>query len=411
MPSQPQRPPVTEAGYPASYRDREVSAVVRALQGNYSLLLCGPGGSGKSHLLRFLAFHSALPARLGNDVLRLYLDCNAAIEADAAGVFRGLLVEAGASEPLPREATSALVALRASLATSAPAPAKLVVLLDRFERIPVAVQPAVLDGLRHVRDYLGRRVSYILGARTPPPIAELSQEFDDLLAAPATLWLGPLASADASWVVEAALAERGQQAPPQVVAALLAASGRYPRLLRAAALAWAEQPWPPEADPAARLLEHPQVQRICESLWRECDESAQQLLERLAAGASVAVAAEHPLRRSGFAQETAKGQLRLGIPLLARFIAARTASPRLALTGLEERLWALLQAHPNTLVRREVLVAELYGDNPDGVNDEALTALVARLRRKLLQANQGTIEAIWRQGYRFQPGADTATGP
>jgi DNA-binding response OmpR family regulator len=55
------------------------------------------------------------------------------------------------------------------------------------------------------------------------------------------------------------------------------------------------------------------------------------------------------------------------------------------------------------LLKRNDLIAEIYGDDPDGINDEALTALVARLRRKVEKAGFGTIEALRGQGYRFAP--------
>ncbi len=252
-PTRSQRPASIEASYPAHYRRCEVANILQAVRGRYSLLVCGIGGVGKSHLLRFLCFHEAVPAQLGRGAsLRLYLDCNAAIDDDAATIFRALLIEAGSEPPASREATSALAALRAFLAAQIDEGTSLLIVLDRFERIPAHLQPAILDGLRHLRDYLGRRVSYLLGCRTPPAIAELSGEFDDLLAAPPVIWVGLLPADDAAWLVASLFQERNIAAAAPLIAETVALIGGHPRLLRAAALAWAE---------------HPTRRRSCQPCW------------------------------------------------------------------------------------------------------------------------------------------------
>jgi hypothetical protein len=115
------------------------------VRGRYSLLICGFGGSGKSHLLRFLAFHPQLGAQLGTgEVVRLYLDCNAVLDDDAAGIFRALL-EVGSHEPLPRDAAGALAALRSLLVTQLGSASGLLI-LDRFERIPTPLHPPCSTG-------------------------------------------------------------------------------------------------------------------------------------------------------------------------------------------------------------------------------------------------------------------------
>lgn len=374
-------------------------------------MVCGLGGSGKSHLLRFLAFHPALPEQLGTpqaplNALRIYLDCNAAIADDAAGVFRALLLETATQAVIPIAGTDMLATLRTTLAAQMDTVMRFVIVLDRFERIPTTVQPGVLDGLRHLRDYLDRRVSYVVGSRTPPPIAELSEEFDDLLAAPPVVWVGPLADTDAAWNVQAVASELGMTPDKRAIAELTELSGGHPRLLRAVTVAWAEQA---TANPRAMqtdLLANTQVTRICEALCREFDDAAQTVMHQLAVGEPVTLAPTHPLRRYGVVQEI-DGRLRLGSALLAQFLQTRHTTPQLELTALEQRLWEIVQQQPNIVLRRDELIETLYGDNPDGINDEALTALVARLRRKLMHANMGTLEAVRGLGYRFRPTSDT----
>lgn len=407
MPTHPTRPFVAEAGYPATYRDAEIRQIVRATRAGHSTIVSGLGGSGKSHLLRFLAFHPSLPERVGTpDLVRLYLDCNAAITDDSAAVFRALLLETGSQADVPTAASAILAALRTTLAERMTERGRYLIILDRFERIPATVQPDVLDGLRHVRDYLGRRVSYVLGSRTPPPIAELSEEFEDLLAAPPVVWIGPLGDSDVAWNVGTILGDFGVTPDDRAIMGLARLSGGHPRLLRAATIAWSERA---PADPLSlidTIAADQQVARICEAIMRELDDADLALLQQIAQDQDVSIPPTSALRRFGLVRDPD------GAPVIASLLLERSVRgvqfvPQLDLTALEQRLWELLQAQPDTLIRRTELIDTLYGDNPDGINDEALTALVARLRRKLHGANVGTIEAVRGLGYRFIPAPDT----
>lgn len=396
---------VAEAHYPAGYRESEVSGVVRATQSGYSIMLCGPGGCGKSHLLRFLAYHPALGDQVGGELVRLYLDCNAAIADDAAGVFRALLLQSGAGAPASA-APDILLALRADLAARMAPGSRLLVILDRWDRVPESAQPAILDGLRHLRDYLGRRVSYVLGCRRPPPIAELSEEFDDLLAAPPVIWIGPLSREDAAWNSAATAREAGVEPDATALEQLWQLSGGHARLLRVATLAWIPHAPAAPLAVAPELLADRQVLRALDGLVRELDGPTQTTLRQLANGEAVGLPARHALRLWGLVHDVA-GRPRVTGVLPSTYFAQLKTTPALDLTALEQRLWELLEAQPDVVHRRDDLVDALYGDNPDGINDEALTALVARLRRKLHGAELGTIDALRGLGYRFMPASDT----
>lgn len=409
MPIQSRRPPGAELAYPASYRARECSAIINAIRSRASLMVCGIGGGGKSHLLRFLAFHPAVEAQIRLPVVRLYLDCNAVIENTVAGVFRGLLLETGTDAPVPSDAADALAALRLTLAAHMDGNTGCVVLLDRFERIGETLQPAVLDGLRHLRDYLGRRVSYVLSCRAPLPLAVLSEEFEDLLHEPPVVWVGPLAPADARWNVAAIVSERGEATDETTQDALLDLSGGHPRLLRAATLVWLDT-HASDGDLRNQFAGQAQVRRVCESIWRELDAASQDIARQLAYGEAMSLSADHPLLLTGLALNDTWEQTRLASPLVAHYIRTLEVAPPLELTALESKLWQLLREQPGTLARRDQLIEALYGDNPDGVNDEALTALAARLRRKLVRAGLGTLEAMRGQGYRFLPAPGTNAG-
>jgi hypothetical protein len=410
MPTTMHRPLRSETRYPTSYRTQEVDQIVRAIRARHSAMVCGLGGSGKSHLLRFLAFHPGIEERLGApDLRRLYLDCNAAVDQDAAGIFRALLLESGAHSPIPAEAPDMLVALRSRLAEGMSAATRVVCIIDRFERIAPTVQPAVLDGLRHLRDYLDRRVSYVLGSRAPLPIAELSEEFDDLLAEPPVVWVGPLAPADAEWNLQAIFQEVGIEADVDTRHTLIAWSSGHPRLLRTLALAWAQHAAVDQPPQPETLLRDRHVARVCDTLYRELDPKSQTLLCHIAAGEQRMVLGEHVLRRAGLVHDAGNGQPELASSLLKLFLQAQQQAAPFDLTALEQQLWEIVSAQPHMIHTRDDLIAALYGDTGGGINDEALTALVARLRRKLVQADTGTLEAVRGRGYRFIP-ADRTDG-
>lgn len=400
-----QQPTHTVLSYPSTYRAEQVDAIVRALRRRYSVQICGLGGSGKSHLLRFIAWNTSLPGRLPTmQLLRAYLDCNALGIDDAAACFRALALEFGQSQEGQLSAYDALARLRQFLASQMQPDTQIVAVIDRIDRLPLAQLPALLDGLRHLRDYLDRRVCYVLGSRSPLPIATLSIEFDDLMAHPPVIWVGPLSLDDALWTLHTILQEIQHAADEATQAALLELSGRHARLLRALTLAWADM----QTLDINQLLTHGQIERICRGLWEELDQNNQRLLLNLAQGRPVEARAAQDLIRMGLARTIPEG-VELSIPILEATLVDKAAP--LELSALEQQLWDVLRTAPDTLIARSRLIEQLYGDDPDGINDEALTALVGRLRRKLNDARLGTIVVVRGQGYRYQLAVDRAERP
>ncbi|MEM8531785.1 MAG: winged helix-turn-helix domain-containing protein [Chloroflexota bacterium] len=398
------RPERIEEQYPVTYRDTEIRVIAQKIRDRKSVLVCGLGGSGKSHLLRFLAFHGAIPDTLDiPDIFRLYLDCNAIIDEDVASIFRALLLEVDPHITLPDSATAIMAVLRDVLATYLSQHSHMVIVLDRFERFSEELQPTMLDGLRHLRDYLDRRVSFVLGMRAPLNIAELSEEFDDLLSEPRTVWVGTLTEEDARWNVQTILNDQAITASADMIGTLTTISNGHPRLLRSVTLFWAEHRYESTVLQAATLLQNRQIARICEHIWEGLDPPSQQLAHQLVHGVIADLPADSLLHAHGFGTTTTKTPWPLQQSVLGAFIQQQQLLPQLTLTALEQRLWDIFQEQPETLFNREDLISTLYGHNPDGVNDEALVALVGRLRRKLTQAGIGTLEAIRGRGYRFVP--------
>ena len=398
------RPERIEEHYPVSYRDKEIRVITQKIRDRKSALVCGLGGSGKSHLLRFLAFHGAIPDILDiPDVFRLYLDCNAIIDEDVASIFRALLLEIDPQTTIPDSATAIMTVLRDVLAAYLSHHSHMVIVLDRFERFSSELQPTMLDGLRHLRDYLDRRVSFILGMRTPLNIAELSEEFDDLLSEPRTVWVGTLTWEDARWNVQTILNDQGITTSDDSIRTLMTLSNGHPRLLRSITLFWAEHKHESNVLQTERLLQNKQIARICEHIWEGLDRSSQQLAHQLVHGVITDIPTDSVLNAHGFSTTATEIPWSFQQSVLGTFIQQRQVLPQLTLTALEQRLWDIFQEQPEILFNREDLISTLYGHNPDGVNDEALVALVGRLRRKLTQAGVGTLEAIRGRGYRFIP--------
>jgi len=72
------------------------------------------------------------------------------------------------------------------------------------------------------------------------------------------------------------------------------------------------------------------------------------------------------------------------------------------LTRKEYALLALLTCNAGDIVRRDVLLKQVWG-YCDGIRTRTLDVHIRRLRKKLGPFSEGYIETIFGVGYRFQP--------
>ena len=360
--------------FPDDYRSAEVRTIHSAVKAGECVAVVGLSGAGKSNLLGYLAAHP--PA--GEQPRYVLVDGNRLAEPTAAG-FLSLMrqaVEPGSRvDPLLDALTSLEVAMTPHLAGGLCFLLDLSLLLDREGHLLSGRGQGLWGNLRAVRDRHKFQIRYVVATRHRlPRDNELAELFFGQ-----TLWLGPLSEADARWNV-ARFAERtGQTWGPDQVAAMLAASGRYPALLRAlceacaAGTAATVESWAGHEAVAARLDE----------FWADEPDAAE-------------------LAAAGLAS----------LPLL---VAARPQQlDTTQLTAKEHRLLQVFEARRGDVCEKDDLIRAVWPEDQvfeSGVRDDSLAQLVRRLREKIEPdaAHPRMILTVTGRGYRFvRPGAGSA---
>ena len=335
--------------YPPDYRAAVTAVILKAARAGECVALAGLSGSGKSNLLGFLANRVEPPPAF------LVLDCNRLAEPTAAAFWQLAARRMGAGSSLGDPLGEIEAALERALRVTP----SLCWLIDRYDALPQEVQAALSGNLRALRDAFKYSLSFLVAGRKPPdPHGELAELFYAH-----TLWLGPLAEADARWSAETYAERSGKQWDDQTLAQLLQISGCYPAFLRACC----------EAAAAGCTLKldvlrlHPAVVRRLEEFW--ADRPSQE-----------------ELAQSGLT----------GNPLLSE-----KQSQDEQLTASEHRLLQALQAQPGRLIEKDDLIRQVWpGDRVSGgLRDDALAQLVRRLRKKV---GEDRIETLPGRGYRWR---------
>jgi hypothetical protein len=352
--------------YPPAYRAAETQAVLAALRAGDCISVVGLSGAGKSNFLSFL----------GNDrssaELELFLADSNRMPEVSIRAFRDLLRQAlgDAGEISAGQSLTALeTVLDRRLAGTAGSIGILVDLSPVFGRPEgLTLAPEIAGNLRALRDAHKYRLAFAIATRHLfPDNTELSE-----LLYGHTVWLGPLSERDSRWTIGRFVQRKGLPwVLDEVAPRLIAVSGGYPSLLRAACEAYADgSPLEP-----AELARHPAV--------------AGRLAEFFVDSPS-----EEEIRRSGLE----------GLPLLQSG-PARTFDPA-RLTAKENLLWEYLQAHPGEVCAKDDLVRAVWPEDrilEQGVRDDSLAQLVRRLREKAEAdpANPVLILTVPGRGYRF----------
>ncbi len=356
--------------YPANYRAAEVQAIRAAVKAGECVAVVGLSGAGKSNLLGYLA------ARQPDDGSPRYVlvDSNRLSEHSAAaylGLMHLALAQAWpgtASAPIELDALASLeVALAPRLAAGVAFLLDLSQLIDRDGRLLEWRAPALWGNLRALRDRCKFDLTYVLAVRHPlPHDNELAELFFGH-----TVWLGPLAEADARWTVLSYAERAGCHWETAQVDAILAVTGRYPALLRGACEACAAG-----AAPTVEALgQHPAVAARLEEFWVDRPEPAE-------------------LRAAGLES--------IALLNAARPLILDTAG----LTAKENRLLQALQSRPGEVCEKDDLIRAVWPEDKvfeSGVRDDSLAQLVRRLREKV-EPDAGApryILTVPGRGYRF----------
>ncbi|MCP5096223.1 MAG: hypothetical protein GY943_11775 [Chloroflexi bacterium] len=285
---------------------------------------------------------------------------------------------------------------------------KLIFLFDQFDEIYQEAEPRFFANLRGLRQAYKYRVAYLTFTRDLLPNLMPSdadrEEFYELLA-PNVMGLRPYSDHDARQLMQRIGGRYKISMSDELKNRLLVLSGRHGGLLRGAFLSTAREDVmnKDSAQLVHNLLQHPTVQLECEKVWRSLNGREQKLIHRLVSGLETNPADKelvYYLQVKGVLQQI--DPLQLFAPLFSTYVERKDAlwdqplffdpqsrqvwvfgEQKPALTKQEHRLFSLLYERAGELVLKDELVESGWPDAFGGVTDEALTAALARLRRKI----------------------------
>jgi hypothetical protein len=462
--------------YPPTYRAREVEILAGWILAGESGSIVGLAGSGKSNLLGFLCHRpEILPLSWPGKSLKLALtlvDLNDLSSSDSVILYRVILRSlyesrakvaslepalAAAIETLYRKVEDkpdpflAQSALRETLLLFQEKEIRLVLALDPFDRFCRTAELPVLDNLRSLRDSFKTTLSYLIGLRhelaylrDPLEIGEIYELLDTH-----SCWVGAMTEMDARWVISQVTEATGRLFTEAETQQLMALTGNYPSLLRAASQWLTRGSSLPsgEAWPQALLAERSLRYRL-EEIWLGLTQEEQLALSELQKwpgwGAAQAAgrqetellgrARQHHevlahLAGKGLCRQTEQGWCISG-DLLAAYVVVTgegrssgkiwldqetgelyQGQTRLAgLAPLEQAVLGFLVKHPRARHTKTDLIVNAWPDElrRGGVADESLYQVILELRKKIEpHPAQPCYLLTWRGkpegGYQFFP--------
>lgn len=449
---------------PLTYRQPEITRIIRCLRAGESCAIVGVSGMAKSNLFRHLITPDVRQHYLGNDWQRyMFLGADGhafgeVSERAAYSLLLELMIAEARLQNIPEHLTHDLEQLnqKALLAgdsliwqrafvravqamMNSDAAPHLVILFDQFDEIYKTLPPQFFTHLRAVRDQHKYYLSYVVFTRDELPALASAPEHEEFyeLFSPHVFGLGPYGYEDARFLLARVSGRFGQSLGAPTGERLVALSGGHPGLLKATYLALINHCLVlPANDSEAidALLAVGDVRTECAKLWGGIGSEEQEALRRLAAGSISEIKDLDTMRRlrlkhliidrdaaavpfcplfSHYLSEQ-KGVQPAEIRIKAGpiridsdgevWINEKQVVP--SLPPLELRLLTFLCQEPSHLRSKDEVIAALYphlyriGEAP---TDDALTAVFSRLRNSLkkVYAKENLIETVRGRGYRL----------
>jgi hypothetical protein len=350
--------------YPVTYRQREIEAILTALQAGECAAVIGLSGAGKSNLMGFLA-HRARDLPLRPNHRLLLIDCNRLVDRTTAALFGAIRRSLDPDDATPGK--DEVQALEVSLDRHVSSATPVSLLLDRFDDLGEHAEGSLPNNLRAMRDAHKYELTYVIAMRrAPPDRSELAELFYSN-----TIWLGPLSASDARWNVARFARRRGLSWDEATTVALISASRGYPSLLRASCEAHAAGT---SLDPES-LADHPAVKARVHEFWADRPSAEAILLSGLT---------DHPMLMRGRAAEFDTSQL----------------------TAKEHLLLRYLQSRAGEVCEKDDIIRAVWPEDKvigRGIRDDSLAQLVRRLREKIEPdpAAPQHVLTVPGRGYRF----------
>jgi hypothetical protein len=425
--------------YPPTYCARELRIITGWIQAGISGSVVGPAGVGKSNLLGFLchrpdALQLYLPTTVA-PIAVVFVDLNDLPSYKPATLYRVVLRSFYETRLrlAPTLATAVTVtyqenrssndpfitqsALRELLFLFQDQSTRVTLVLDRFDQFCQKATQPMTDSLRALRDSLKGTLTYLVGMRQeisylsdPAVLGELYEILDAHICR-----VRPLAATDVQHLVTRELGISGEA----VANDLVALTGGFPALLKAACHWWQNNPGQPMTAWTEAMLADPAIRHRLEELWAGLSQAEQLILtdiqkwQATPTGPPPEKTLQDFSRRHGQALALLldKGLLLAATPgwrifcdLLAAYVAtaARRSRGELWLdaeTGsihqgparldnlapLEQSLLTYLLSRPRARHSYTALIETVWPAEvaKEGVSNEALFQVVSGLRRKI----------------------------
>ncbi len=280
--------------YAPAYRAKEMKTLAAWILAGQSGSVVGLAGAGKSNLLGFLChrpevLQSYLPPQAG-PVALIPVDLNNLPSNTLSTFYRVILrsfyeIRDRFEQALQQSISDIYLENRAARDPFLPQGGlrelllqfqaqqmRVVLVMDRFDKFGQTATPQMLDTLRGLRDSFKQSLSYVVGMRQemiylfdPSALGEMYEILDTHVC-----WVGPMDEPDARRLI----AEETHTLPTPPtgddVAHLLALTGGYPALLKAACHWWASarpENRPPAPEWASVLLDKRSVQSRMAEIW------------------------------------------------------------------------------------------------------------------------------------------------
>lgn len=483
------------AAYPSTYRAAEISILANWIHREQSGAVVGLPGCGRSNLLGFLchrpeALRSYLPVEAGPVVL-IPVDLNNLPTHDLSTLYRVILrafytVRGRLDAPVQEAITRLYLENRAEQDPFLPQSAlhelfqlfqsqqiRVVLVLNHFDRFCQEATPRMLNTLRGLRDSFKDTLCYIVGMSQEVTYFPDSAALGDMyvLLDRYICWVGPMVEADARQLIAQEMGtvptpdpkiEKSAETAPKPLAEeevqlLLALTGRFPALLKAACHWWLVVKEKPAFSAWVEiLLADPTLQYRLDELWAGLTQEEQLVLsevqklqmrsvsfddseEQIQDGQERLVKAFEGLNKqsgSVLARLTDKGlcrQTETGWGIVGDLLAAYVAQvegrgrgkiwldqattefyqgqiPLDGLTPLEREVLDFLIKHPRERHSKSVLIDHAWPDEfvREGIADDSLFQVIKKLRQKIEPIPSKPCYIItWRGqpegGYQFFP--------
>jgi DNA-binding winged helix-turn-helix (wHTH) protein len=425
---------------PLTYRQSEVGAIFQCINAGDSCSVVGPSGVAKSNLYRFLRQENVRAHYLGEEwqtYLLVHLDANEITEMTEEAISNLLverLLSAAPAVVVKHHSVSAVV--KAIFEQDVRA---IVFLFDQFDAVYDTLNGRFFANLRAIRDEYKYRISFVLLSRHELAALASSperEEFEELFSSN-TIGLGPYNNGDSLLLLQRVGTRYGRKLNVKKSQTLIELTGGHPGMLKAASIALfkdnhelAKQ----QTELFDWFLNVTDLLSECDKLWNSIGSAEQQFLRRLENGSNPPrdKQTKSLLQLKRLIKANDNG-LELFSPLFAEYVSRwkriEPATTKLAagavridtagevwvndelvtpaLTKKELLLLEYLCLSPGRLRTKDEIIAAAYPDeyrSGAGVSDDALNAVVKRLRDRLepYSGFGNRIVTVRGKGYRLE---------